>query len=399
MVTSINKMIRSLLDSSEELAQDLSERMSKANNFLYLFFLAPNRNLNDITILDLAQALDLTIETHSVRTDDGYILQLHRIPGPGRPVLLQHGMMCNSACWLTSGRDSLAYILASAGYDVWMGNVRGNRYSSGHETLKSEEPAYWKFTFHQFGKYDLPAEIRKITEVTSKKITYIGHSMGSTSMLVTGSLRPEILSELELVILLAPVAAGHTMTTPLKGVTPLHRHNRLVMEWMGLYALPPRVPLANWVTRRPLYPTFANLFLKSFTGFVDGYAGSEEMIVHFPDSVSIYTLFHYSQNITEKRFGAYDWQCKEENMKHYGQHYPPEYSLDKMHVPTVIFSAVRDTVSPLAEQHRLKEALPNVIHTREVDLTHIGFLWGKDAPRLVYDPIMDILSESGKDQS
>jgi hypothetical protein len=33
----------------------------------------------------------------------------------------------------------------------------------------------------------------------------------------------QILAHLDLVILLAPVAAGHTMTTPLKGVTPLHR--------------------------------------------------------------------------------------------------------------------------------------------------------------------------------
>ena len=64
-----------------------------------------------------------------------------------------------------------------------------------------------------------------------------------------------------------------------------------------------------------------------------------------------------------------------------------------MNVPTIIFSAIRDTVSPLSEQHRLKEALPNVIDTRDVDLTHIGFIWGKNAVRLVYEPILDILSE------
>lgn len=391
--TTIHKLVRRMLMSSDELVKDMAERMSKANTFLYLLFLAPNKNLGDLTIRDLAYSLSLDLETHTVQTEDGYILQLHRIPGTGRPVLLQHGMMCNSACWLTSGRDSLAYVLAMAGFDVWMGNFRGNRYSGEHETMTSDETAYWRFTFHHFGQYDIPAEIRKIAEVTGQKITYIGHSMGSTSMLVAGSVKPEILADVELVILLAPVAAGHTMTAPVKGITPQHRHHRMMLEWMGLYALPPKMSMLNWVTRRPLYPTFAGFFLKAFTGFVDGYVGSEDMISHFPDTASIYTLFHYSQNISEKSFGAYDWQCSVENTRHYGQPCPPEYDLDKMNVPTVIFSAVRDTVSPLAEQHRLMEALPNVIDAREVDLTHIGFIWGKDAPHLVYKPILEMLSQ------
>jgi hypothetical protein len=29
-----------------------------------------------------------------------------------------------------------------------------------------------------------------------------------------------------------------------------------------------QVPGVNWVTRRPLYPTFAGFFLQAFTGFV-----------------------------------------------------------------------------------------------------------------------------------
>jgi len=395
----MNRLVRNLLLGSEEMVYEITVKMSKANNFLYLLFLAPSRNLSDLSVVDLANNLGLSLETHLVHTEDGYIIQLHRIPGKGRPVLLQHGLMCNSACWLTSGQDSFAYILAMAGYDVWIGNVRGNRYGLEHESLKKEDAAFWQFTFHHFGQYDIPAIIQKITEITSQKITYIGHSMGSTSMLVTGSQRPEILKHLDLVILLAPVAAGHTMTTPLKGFTPLHRHNRMMFEWMGLYALPPRVPAGNWVTRRPLYPTFALFFLQSFTGFVDGYVGSEDFIIHFPDSASIYTLFHYSQNISEMRFGAYDWQSIEENSRHYGQPLPPAYNLAKMEVPTVIFSAVRDTVSPLSEQHNIKAALPNVVDTREVDLTHIGFLWGKNANKLVYQPILTMLSELGSSEA
>ena len=46
------------------------------------------------------------VEVHDVITEDGYILQLHRIPHgrkrkpPGRPVFLQHGVLNTAAVWV-----------------------------------------------------------------------------------------------------------------------------------------------------------------------------------------------------------------------------------------------------------------------------------------------------------
>lgn len=51
------------------------------------------------------------VEVHEVVTEDGYILQIHRIPygrfgdqGISRGVvILGHGVLCSSACWLLVG--------------------------------------------------------------------------------------------------------------------------------------------------------------------------------------------------------------------------------------------------------------------------------------------------------
>lgn len=77
--------------------------------------------------------------------------------------------MDSTKFWVINGKeDSFAFILAEAGYDVWLGDNRGNRYSRFHITLdpdsfdKDERHKYWFHTFEDMAEFDLAAFFDKI---------------------------------------------------------------------------------------------------------------------------------------------------------------------------------------------------------------------------------------------
>lgn len=59
-----------------------------------------------------------------------------------------------------------AFTLADNGYDVWLGNARGNIYSKGHVELPISSPKYWNFSWHEIATKDVPAVLYHISNTT-----------------------------------------------------------------------------------------------------------------------------------------------------------------------------------------------------------------------------------------
>ena len=70
-------------------------------------------------------------------------------------VLLQHGIQGSSMDWVINSVElAPAFMLARAGFDVWLGNSRGNKFSRKHKYLKADSKAFWDFDFEEMGLHD-----------------------------------------------------------------------------------------------------------------------------------------------------------------------------------------------------------------------------------------------------
>ncbi|CAH0547938.1 unnamed protein product [Brassicogethes aeneus] len=315
-------------------------------------------------MVEYVTSLGYPIESHIVETEDNYILKIFRIPHGKKfkktsrrtPIILMHGILAGPESFAMLGPDrSLSFRLAEAGYDVWLPNCRGTTHSRKHKTLDPDRNAsYWDFSWHEIGKYDLPAVIDKIIEKTgSKQVTYIGHSQGGTIVFVTASERPEYKKKLSKVIVMAPaVYLNHFNNTVLKD---------LVKDFKTIYS----VYLSVNSGERLFYSSYSDLryFMYAFKDLFPGllryvwemFNGESEVtdfkqVIEFlptlPAGSSIKQIAHFSQNINSKSFRHFDYGA-EKNLKIYNKTVPPEYNVKGMDLPIYIFATKSDIYIPI----------------------------------------------------
>jgi len=144
----------------------------------------------------------------------------------GHPVLLQHGLLDDGFTWLVpSWKNTLVKKLTDDGFEVWIMNSRGTRYSHEHEKMSSKSKKYWKFSFHEMGMYDQPANVDYIKKVSgAKKIhAYVGHSQGTTQMFAKLSMDPSFHKNFDMFVGLAPAAyAGNQESKLISLAEKLH---------------------------------------------------------------------------------------------------------------------------------------------------------------------------------
>ncbi|XP_059621164.1 lipase 3-like [Phlebotomus argentipes] len=358
------------------------------------------------------------VETHVAQTADGYLLTMHRIPygrapgagpAPNKPVVfLQHGLLCSSADWVVIGPSrALAYLLADEGYDVWMGNARGSTHSRAHITLNPDglldRYEFWNFSWHEIGVYDLPAMIDYTLEATGQiKLSYVGHSQGTTSLFIMLSLRPEYNNVIKSAHALAPVVFLKNLKSPLiRALAPLVDTVDTLTKLLGTSELLPSTELMQLGGElacrdgSPFQEVCANMWF-----LMSGY-DSEQLnrtqlpaIMHnTPAGSAVRQLIHYVQLHKSGRFRQFDHGLLG-NIGKYGSISPPDYPLSQITAPIALHFGDNDWWAAVVDVENLRSKLPNVIEYYNVPLdafNHIDFQWAIDVKLLVYNNLLNII--------
>ncbi|KAK0408515.1 hypothetical protein QR680_004002 [Steinernema hermaphroditum] len=349
-------------------------------------------------------------ERVDVTTADGYVLELHHIPhgrnatkARKRPVIfLQHGLECDSSNWIVNlPHQSAGFVFADAGFDVWMGNVRGNTY--GRKSLKTMEKNFWDFSFDEHIRYDLPAMIDAVLKRTRQdSLYYVGHSQGTLIMFAKLSQDPQFAKKIKKFFALAPVNTINYITG--FGDMIISAINKKVFRtllskfdleidlpdfvkpWTGILC-------GNWM--------ISSLCAKSMHWLAGPNTDQLNrtrlpvIVSHGTAGTSLKNMRHWGQLKKSGKLQMFDYG--DENFSKYKMATPPFYDISKVNVDTYLYwgdmdnladkQDIRESILPWISRHILKG------NTEFPDFNHMDFIWGSRATEKIYKPIVDIVND------
>jgi lysosomal acid lipase/cholesteryl ester hydrolase len=289
----------------------------------------------------------------------------------------------------------MAFVLADAGYDVWIGNFRGNKYAKFHKTLSPAEHSFWQFSWDQMAHFDLPAMIDLALNVSkADNLYYVGFSLGTTTAFAKFSQDREFAKKIKKFYALAPMATVKHIKGPLALIAKFTGPLEWAAKLVGIDEFEPS-------------PWLMDLFAKYFCGtpvsdlvctnllFLIGGPESKQLnttrlpvyLSHSPSGTSTRTVVHMGQMVNSGKLQAYDYG-KKGNQENYHQDKPFEYDLTEMEVPVAIYSGGEDWLADPKDVQNLLPLLKTLTeNTYLPDYNDFDFIWGLRAAAEIYFPI------------
>ncbi|KKA18673.1 Triglyceride lipase-cholesterol esterase [Rasamsonia emersonii CBS 393.64] len=361
---------------------------------------------------DLCALFGYEAEEHIVQTGDGYLLGLHRLPyrkgeegmlvntGEGsirkKVVYLHHGLLMNSEVWvcMTDEQRCLPFQLVERGYDVWLGNNRGNKYSKKSTRCSPATTEFWNFSIDEFAFHDIPNSIEYILEVTKQpSLSYIGFSQGTAQAFATLSIHPVLNQKVDVFVALAPA------------MSPAGLHNGIVDSLMkaspqvvflafGRRSILSSTTMWQAILYPPIFVRIIDVALRLLFNWTGENITQSQKLAAYPhlySFTSTKSVVHWFQIIRNKSFQMYDDEVRGPfSIGASSRYYKPvKYPTRNIKSPVVLIYGSSDS---LVDINVMLRELPRRTTVREIPkYEHLDFLWAQDVDQLVFHHIFEAL--------
>lgn len=365
--------------------------------------------------VDLCALFGYDAEEHIVQTKDGYLLGLHRLPrrkneedanvnGDGGPrkrvVYLHHGLLMNSEVWvcLTEEERCLPFRLVELGYDVWLGNNRGNKYSKKSTTCSPSSTSFWDFSMDQFAFHDIPDSIEYILSFTSQKsLSYIGFSQGTAQAFATLSIHPALNKKVDVFIALAPAMSPAGMSS---GVVDslIKTSPNVIFLAFGRRSILSSTTMWQAILYPPIFVRIIDIALSLLFNWGCANISGHQKLAAYPhlySYTSTKSVVHWFQIIRNKSFQMYDDDVGPlYSMNGAARYYkPPKFPTKNIRTPIVMVYGGSDSLVDINVM--LRELPRHTVATPIPHYEHLDFLWARDVDQLVFPYVFEALEHYG----
>ncbi|KAL2062069.1 hypothetical protein VTL71DRAFT_6335 [Oculimacula yallundae] len=390
-----NRFTSPAAKKSESKQSDISTKLRNASDFV-----------------DLCAAFGYTAEEHIVQTGDGYLLGLHRLAyrkgeedqkvNYGQKsirkgvVYMHHGLLMNSEVWvcLTDEERCLPFKLVEKGYDVWLGNNRGNKYSKKSVHHSPTDIPFWDFSMDEFAFHDIPDSIAYILETTSApSLSYIGFSQGTAQAFATLAVHPRLNDQVNVFIALAPAMSPAGLSNGI--VDALVKASPQVLFLLfGRRSILSSATMWQSILYPPIFVRLIDMGLSFLFGWHARNISTSQKLAAYPhlySFTSTKSVVHWFQIIRTKSFQMYDDDVQPVVSLSTVSKYTKvaKFPTRNIKTPIVLLYGGSDS---LVDINVMKRELPS--HTVAIEVPHyehLDFLWAREVDTLVFPHVFDAL--------
>ncbi|KAJ7039132.1 Alpha/Beta hydrolase protein [Mycena alexandri] len=359
---------------------------------------------------ELCSIYGYTHEEHVVLTKDGYLLGLHRLPSKkgqqksspgtstGNPVVyLHHGLLMNSEVWvcLTDAERALPFVLVEQGFDVWLGNNRGNKYSKKSIHHGPNSSKFWDFSIDDFAWHDIPDSINYILECTkAKTVSYVGFSQGTAQAFAALSIHPQLNEKINVFIALAPAMSPAGLAASI--VDGLMKASpTLMFLFFGRRSILSSATMWQSILYPPIFAKTIDTSLRWLFAWNSFNISNHQKIAayaHLYSFASVKSVVHWFQIMRNGQFQMYDDDVQSPIVRTSVSSYrPARFPTRNIVTPIVLCYGDSDS---LVDIDVMMGQLPgHTVCKRLHGYEHLDILWGKDVDVDVIPEVLDSLKQ------